>query len=144
MTNYVESDGWFTITSGSDTIKLYFEHAKYKPFYKARNKHYDTGINIYIPVPKKYIILTIEDIWVEGNAKIVNYVKYLTSWLDSGAPSITLAYNSDGDLEKMDGVNTVFPMAPKADLGNIEKISYGDQEVYYIDKLYLEQVGTAS
>ena len=144
MTDYLESDGWLHIISGSDTLKAYCESMKWKPVVQGRIKHYDGGINLYIPVQKKYIIIQAEGLWIDSNSKIVNYVKYLLQWLASGTVNIKFQRNSGGSFELLDGTNTIFPMAPKGDLGFIEKISFADQEVYYVDKLIMEQSGTAS
>lgn len=144
MTDYLESDGWLHIISGGDTLRAYCEKMKWKLIIKGRIKHYDGGVNLYIPVQKKYVIILAESLWIDTNTKIVNYVKYFTQWVSSGSVNIKFQRTVGGAFELLDGINTTFPMAPKNDIGFIEKRANGDQEVYFVDKLMMEQTGTAS
>lgn len=144
MVDRVESDGWLHIISGSDTIRVYCESVKYKLVKKGKLKHFDASVNLFIPVFKQYVVVQAESLWINTNTKITNYQNYFSTWLNSGAVNVKLQRNVGGSFELMDGTNTTFPMAPKTDLGFIEKIAKGDQEVYFIDKLLMEQVGTAS
>jgi len=145
MTDYLESDGWAYMYSGSNTLRAYCEHIKIKPIHQTKIKHYEGKINIGIPVAKAYIIFMLEGIWINTIAKVENYILYLKTWLDSGSLNIKIQYNSGGSFLKCDGTNTIFPVAPKdGSLGNIEKISNGDQTILYIDKLILELNGTPS
>jgi hypothetical protein len=53
--------------------------------------------------------------------------------------------NSSSAYLKLDGTNTVFPVTVKGgSLGNIEKMAKGDQTIFYIDKVILEQNGAGS
>lgn len=146
MTDYLESDGWVQIYSGSNTLRPYCESIKVKPIHQGKNKHYDGGINVGIPIFKEYVIITLEGIWINTTTKTENYILYLKTWLNSNALNIKVQDDSSGSsFLKLDGTNTIFPVMIKGgDLGNIEKMGYGDQTIYYIDKLVLEQSGTAS
>ena len=144
MTNYLESDGWLHIINGSDTLRAYCENMKWKLVIKGKINHYTGGTNIGIPVQKIYVMIQAEGLWINTNAKTVNYVKYLKSWLASGSVTIKFQRTAAGAFEKLDGTYENFPMMPKNDLGFIEKIAHGDQEFYYVDKLLMEQTGTAS
>ncbi len=144
MTDYVETDGWLHIISGSDTLKVYCENIRWQPVVKGKIKHYSGGINLGIPIFKKYVILTAMKLWINTNAKITNYINYFTTWLEAGTVSVKVQRTVAGAFELLDGTNDTFPMMVKNDLGRIEKISYGDQEVYFINKLIMEQSGVAS
>lgn len=138
MVDRVESDGWLIITSGSDTVKLYCEGVGWKPFIKGKYKHIKGGVNILIPVYQSWIEVYAHDIWINSNAKIDNYQYYLRLWLASGVFTVQLTYDGT-NYEKMDGTNTSLSMGVKADLGTIENVAKGGQEVYYIDQLILEE-----
>jgi len=144
MTDYLESDGWAYMYSGSNTLRAYCEHIKIKPVHAGKNKHYEGGINVGIPIFKEYVIFTLENIWINTVAKAENYILYLKTWLNSSSLYIKIQYNSGGSFFKCDGTNTLFPVMVKNDLGNAEKIAYGNQTIFLIDKLILEQSGTAS
>ncbi|MDH3323999.1 MAG: hypothetical protein OEL89_00010 [Candidatus Peregrinibacteria bacterium] len=144
MTDYVESDGWLHILSGSDTIRVYCESIKWKLIKKGRIKHYDGGVNVAIPLYKQYVVLTASGIWMNSETKITNFIKYFNTWLNSGSVNVKVQYTTGGSFQKLDGTNTIFPMLVKGDLGEIEKISRGDQTIYFIDKLVMEQTGSAS
>lgn len=145
MTDYLESDGWVHIYSGSNTLRAYCESIKIRPVHEGKNKHYDGGINVGIPIFKEYIIFTLEGIWINTTTKVENYILYLKTWLDSSALNIKIQDDSSGSsFLKCDGTNTIFPVMNKSDLGNVEKMGYGDQTIWYVDKLVLIQSGTAS
>ena len=141
MTNYVESSGWVIFTSGSNSVKVYCENVKWMPIKNGKIKHYDGGVNVFIPVFKEYIMLTLEGIWVDSTSKIENYVKYLSSFLESGTLTTKVTYNDTPSYLELDGDNETLEMAPKSDLGEIEIIGHGNQEIYYIRRLVLEQAG---
>ncbi|MCP4651715.1 MAG: hypothetical protein GY853_16760 [PVC group bacterium] len=144
MADHVESDAWLHIINGADTIRLYCEKVKWKLMKKGRIKHFDGGINLGIPVFKQYVVLIAEKLWVDSNTKIDNYLNYLNTWLDSGSVTIKLQRKVAGTFQKLDGVNTSFPMMLKNSLGEIEKITFADGEFYTISKLIFEQTGVAS
>jgi hypothetical protein len=138
------NDGWLYLSDGTDELKLFVETFKYKYIKKGRLKHYDGGVNLFIPVFKEYLIAVAQGVWLNSVVKVENYSKYLKDWLDGGTFNLKFQYVSGGSYLKLDGDNTIFPVAVKNDLGEIEKISNGDQEFFYVDKLILEQGGTAS
>ena len=138
MTNRVESDGYLIITRGSDTVRLYCESVSWKLFKKAKYKHIKGGVNILIPVYQQWLEVYATGVWINSNAKIDNYQYYLSTWLNTAVLTVQLTYDGT-NYEKMDGTNTSFSMGVKSDLGNIENVAKGGQEVYYIDALNLEQ-----
>lgn len=144
MTDYVESDGFIHFVNGANTVRLYCEKFTWRLVKKPKIYHYDAEINVGIPVYKKYIIATIEGIWINTTSKMDNYLNYLETWLDSGTVNFKFQYTIGGSFQKLDGVNTIFPIMPKNDLGNIEPFIAGDQEYYRIDKVVLELAGTPS
>ena len=143
MVDRVESDGWVVFTNGTDTVKVYCETFKWKPVHKGRNKHYDGGINIGIPVEKKYIIAQAEGLWLDSVAKVEAYVSYIKTWLAANTLKIKFAYDGTNFL-KLDGTYTIFPCRVKNDLGMIEKVAFADQQFYRVDKIIIEQTGTGS
>jgi len=144
MVDRVETDGWLRLYSGSDTVLVYCESVKYRLVKKGKIIHLDAGVNLFIPVFKQYVEVQATGLWINTNAKIVNYQLYLSTWLNSGSINVKIQRDTSSNFEKMDGTNTIFPMAVKNDLGFIEKIGKGDQTIYYVEKLVLEQTGTAS
>ena len=137
----VIDDGWLYLSDGTDILKLFVETFKFKYIKKGTIKHYDGGINLYIPVHKSYLIAVAEGIWLDSVAKVENYQKYIKDWLDSGTFTMKFQYESGGSYLELDGDNESYNVAVKNDLGEVEKVSNGDQEYFYVDKLILEQAG---
>ena len=136
-------DGWIHLYDASNSLKLGVEKFVYKLIKKGTNIHLEGGVNIYIPVHVKYIYAVASGIWITSVSDIENYQLYLDTWLSSGTFNLKFTYDGTNFL-KLDGTNTIFPVAVKGDLGMIEKVSNGDQGYFYVDRLILEGCGTAS
>lgn len=144
MTDYLESDGWLYLYSGSNTLRAYCESIKVKPVYQGKNMHYQGGVNVGIPIFKDYVVITAERIWINTTTKMENYILYMRTWLAAGTLNVKVQISSASAFLKCDGTHTIFPVMVKNDLGDIEKMAKGDQTIYFISKLILEQSGTAS
>lgn len=123
---------------------MFCGHIFWTPIFVPTIEHYEGGVNLGYDLGKFFIVIKLQNIWLDSNAKIVNFLTYIKTWQQANTLQIEIQRNSGGDKEKLDGSNTIYPiLITGGGLKEIEKMP-ADQEVYQIKNITAEQRGTAS
>lgn len=142
MTDYIIG-GWLWLSNGTDYLKVKCEMIVWTPVMKPEIEHTEGGVNYGFDLGVYYIIIKAMGLYIESNADMVDFLTYTKSWQQANTLQVEVVRNSSNNKEKLDGTNTVFPVLITEGAKQIKKMS-GDQEKYRIERLTLEQNGTAS
>jgi len=136
----IVNNGWLHLISGSDTLKLFFQKLTWDWKFQPKIKHFASNSHMSYSLGKKLIVMKVKGILFEDESDFEDTLKYIDSWSDSGPFTVKVQKNSDGSFVELDGTNESILMMQK-DIKNNEHVSPGDQDVWQIGMLILEQGG---
>ncbi len=142
MVNYVVTNGWLWLidATATDGLKLFFQKLTWSWKFKPKIKHFAGNSHMGYSLGKKFILIKVKDILFETETELEDTLKYIDDWSDSAPFTCKVQKNSDGSFVELDGTNESITVLQK-DIGNNEHISPGDQDVWKIGMLILEQAG---
>jgi hypothetical protein len=141
--------GWLyfadaAIGDSPNSMSVLFQQLSYDYKRKPTFIHTPGGTNISYDIGPKYLIIDVKNVMFSSYSNYETFVKYMNSWQDSLGYIFTsviyLAAGTKAEL-KGDGSATEYKMAMKTGLEKIEKISAGDNQVWAIGSLRLEEGG---
>lgn len=143
MTDHI-SDGRAWISNGTDYLKVFVEEILWTKMFEPELEHHEGGANIGFDLAKNYIIVKLQGIWLDTATKHDEFISYITSWQQANTLQIEVVRDGSSNKIKMDGTNTIFPvLIRKPGLVDITK-EKGNQQVFKIGSIALEQRSTAS
>ena len=142
MTDFID-DGWLELSDVGDSMKLMCERITWKRVISNENKHMDGDINFTIPFGQKYILVIAQGIFLDTHQKYSDFSENISIWQRNGGFTMKISRDGSNYIE-IDGINTSYPVALADGFDKAEKISNGNQQIYYISKMILEQSGAPS
>ncbi|MFW9872561.1 MAG: hypothetical protein ACFFG0_05610 [Candidatus Thorarchaeota archaeon] len=133
------NDGWLVITDGSDELRLMFEECKIDIMTNPTIKHYAGGSNTGYTTGKRWLEFKVRNIWLTSSSNFNNFSKYTLSFQDSGTFNIQIKRDSSGNYVTIDDNDDWDVMVKQNGIKDMQKISFGDQQIYQIGLLLLEE-----
>lgn len=138
------NDGWLYLTNGIDIMRLACREISWDIIRDPTIVHEVGGLSYGYDLGTKYIMIKVSGILFGNNADVNTFNEKLNSWLDSGPIDLKIQRNTSVAYEKLDGVNTVFPVLVPKGISGIKKIAKENGVVYEVGKVSFAQTGDAS
>lgn len=138
------NDGWLYLSNGVDIMNLACRNISWDIIRSPTISHEVGGLSYGYDLGEKYIMVKVSGILFGSNADAVTFTLKFNSWLDSGLINLKIQRNTSTAYEKLDGVNTIFPVLSPKGLSGINKIAKEDGVIYEVGKVAFEQAGAAS
>ena len=136
------NDGYLHFSNGTDYLKVFCEHILYSNLVGPELEHYEGGINLGFDLSKEWVVIKAVGVWLNTNTKYENFVSNIKSRQKANTLQVEVIRDGTNKV-KIDGTNTLYPVLMTKGLNEIEKMP-GDQEIFKIEGIVLEQRGAAS
>jgi hypothetical protein len=111
---------------------------------KPNNNHYPAGTSFGYDLNYKWLEITLQDLVFTSYSRYTTFVKYINDWQDdNGHFTVRMIYYSTPLFAELkgDGKGSTWTMNMKKGLQKGEKVSLGDEQVWIIHTLLLEEAG---
>lgn len=144
MTVVVNDGGWWILTDGTDSMTIRVKKWTYNLRRKPNNNKYPAKSNLGYDLNYQWLEITIEDAILTSYTNYANFVKYINDWQDTnGHFTVSMQYISTPAYAELKGTGygTTFTMQMKKGLESIEKVALGDEQIWIVHKVELDEAG---
>ena len=142
---YHISQGWLWLydKDSADGFKLYFKEMEMNEKSNPTIRHYAGKSHLTYNTQKSWYEWIVKDIILTSHTDFSAFQDYTKDWMDDDYYFyMKTQRNSGGSFVEWDGDNTVYTVSiPKDGKKGIKKYSRGDDDIWLIKMLMLEQSG---